>query len=156
MTFIEWMATVPVEIRNDSLWQVKVYRLALFACDIGWHDVTKLMEDRRTVSTADQLNRSLGSTSNNIAEGYSRGTAKARAQFYEYALGSARESRGWYYQSRHILGEAVSSHRIALQTNIIRLLLTMVPNQRGTAIQEDTPGYETDSFLLTPAPTCDA
>ena len=58
-----------------------------------WKDVTKLMEDRRTLGLSDQLYRALGSISANLAEGYSRGTGKDRERFYEYSLGSARESR---------------------------------------------------------------
>jgi four helix bundle protein len=77
--------------------------LALFVSDIGWHDVSKLVKDGRTIKLSDQLSRALGSISANIAEGYSRGTGKDRARFYEYALGSARESRDWYYKGRHIL-----------------------------------------------------
>lgn len=80
-------------ITGDALWTVQVYRLALFAADLGWHDVTKLMRDRRTLSLSDQLYQALGSISANIAEGYSRGSSKDRARFYEYSLGSARESR---------------------------------------------------------------
>jgi hypothetical protein len=85
-----------------------------------------------------------------VAEGYSRGTGKDRARFYEYGLGSARESRGWYYDGRHVLGEKVTEHRIRLSTQIIRLLLTMVPDQRGSLLREDSPPYRT---LLTPPDT---
>ncbi|HWB52906.1 MAG TPA: hypothetical protein VG722_01895, partial [Tepidisphaeraceae bacterium] len=53
-----------------------------------------------------------------------------RARFYEYALGSAREARNWYYAGRHILSEPVATHRMETTTQIIRLLLTMIPNQR--------------------------
>jgi four helix bundle protein len=95
MTYQEWEASIPEEIKSDSLWKVEVYRLSLFASAIGWVDVTKLVQDYRTRSVADQLYRSLGSISANIAEGYSRGTSKDRAHFYEYSLGSARESRDW-------------------------------------------------------------
>ncbi|MFQ5594528.1 MAG: four helix bundle protein, partial [Anaerolineae bacterium] len=56
------------------------------------------MQDRQTLGLSDQLYRALVSISSNIAEGYSRGTGKGRAQFYEYALGSARESRDWYFK----------------------------------------------------------
>ncbi len=146
MTYVEWQESVPIEIRQDSLWKVEAYRLALFATDIGWFDVTKLMQDKRTVSVADQLYRALGSTSANIAEGYSRGTGKDRARFYEYALGSARESRDWYYKSRHILGEVVVTHRIQLATKIIRLLLKMIPQQRGRSLRELDPEYDTSGF----------
>ena len=80
---------------------------------------------------ADQLYRSLGSISANLAEGYSRGTGRDRARFYEYALGSARESRDWTFKARHVLGEAVFHHRLQLLTRVIQLLLTMIPQQRA-------------------------
>jgi len=130
MNVLEWEKGVGAEIKGDGIWQVEAYRLALFVADIGWHDVTKLMNDARTIKLSDQLYRALGSIGANIAEGYSRGTGKDRARFYEYALGSARESRGWYYNGRHILGESVTDHRIQMLTQIIRLLLTMIPQQR--------------------------
>jgi len=84
---------------------MEVYRLAFLASDLAWFDVTKLMHDRRTVSLLDQLYRAVGSIKANIAEGYSHRSGKDQARFYEYSLGSARESRGWYYDARHILGE---------------------------------------------------
>lgn len=144
MKYNDWEEDVFAEIREDSLWKIKAYRLALFTSDIGWHDVSKLIKDGRTVKLSDQLYRALGSISANIAEGYSRGTGKDRARFYEYALGSARESRDWYYKGRHVLGEAVATHRIKLLSEVIRLLLTMVPHQRGRILREDQSQYHTD------------
>jgi len=141
----EWEKTVPQVIRADSLWQVKAYRLAMFLGDLGWLDVTKLMSDRRTIGLADQLYRSLGSIGADIAEGYSRGTGRDRARFYEYALGSARESRDWYFKGRHILGETVMQHRLDLLTEVIRLLLTMIPEQRGSVLREEDVVYYTDT-----------
>jgi four helix bundle protein len=128
--------------REDALWKIEVYRLSLFVADIGWHDVTKLVQDGRTIKLSDQLYRSLGSIGANIAEGFSRGTGKDRARFYEYALGSARESRDWYYKGRHVLGQSVAAHRIKLLSQIIRLLLTMVPQQRGRKLREAEPAYQ--------------
>jgi four helix bundle protein len=90
---------------------------------------------------------SLGSVSANIAEGYSRGSNKERAHFYEYALGSARESRDWYYKSRHILGEGVVTHRFSLLVQVIRLLLTMVPQQRGKSLHEEAAIYVVNEDL---------
>jgi len=98
MTYEEWLASVPPELTNDPLWRMEVYRLAIFAGDLAWHDVSRLVDDKRTVSLADQLYRAVGSVSANVAEGYSRRSGKDQARFYEYALGSAREARGWYYQ----------------------------------------------------------
>ena len=143
MSYDEWEMGMPAEIKEDSVWKVEAYRLALFAADLGWSDVTKLMKDRRTIGLADQLYRSLGSVSSNTEEGFSRGTGKDRARFYEYALGSARESRGWYYKGRHVLGTDAAIHRIQLITAVIRLLLTMIPDQRGRGIRENGFRYDT-------------
>lgn len=145
VNYEEWVKTVPEEITGDSLWKVEAYRLALFATELGWYDVAKLIRDKRMHGLADQLYRALGSISANIAEGYSRGTGKGRALFYEYALGSARESRDWYYKSRHVIEEEVITHRLRLLTQIIRLLLTMVPQQRGRSLREDIAKYNHNS-----------
>jgi four helix bundle protein len=67
-------------------------------------DITKLMQDRRTLDLSGQLYEAIGSIGANFAEGYSRSSARDQARFYEYSLGSARESRTWYYDGRHILG----------------------------------------------------
>jgi len=127
---------------------MEAYRLGLFVADVGWRDVTKLMGDKRMLELSDQLYRALGSVSANLAEGYSRGTGKDRARFYEYALGSARESRDWYYKGRYVLGETVAQHRLSLLTQIIRLLLTMIPQQRGRILHEPYVSYQADSDKL--------
>jgi four helix bundle protein len=130
MRFEEWEAAVPECIRNDPLWKVQAYRLGLFLSDLAWSDATKLASDRRTAAVADQLYRAVGNISSNIGEGYSRGTGKDRARFYEYALGSTRESRDWYYKGRHLLGQSVADHRLDLCTQVVRLLITMVATDR--------------------------
>lgn len=152
MNFAAWTKTVPDEIKGDSLWKMQAYQLALFSGDAGWFDVTKLMRDRRTLELSDQLYRALGSVSANLAEGYSRGTGKDRARFYEYSLGSAREARDWYYKARHILGTEVTAHRLRLLTEIIQLLLTMVPQQRGRTLREDSPIYYAIDEAIANAP----
>ena len=144
MNYEEWLRSVPKEFTSDPLWTVEAYRLALFATELGWHDATKLMRDKRTFEVSDQLYRALGSIAANTSEGYSRSSGKERAHFYEYALGSARESRGWCYKGRHVLGEFVAEHRIHLLTQIIRLLLTMIPDQRTVMLREEASGYHTD------------
>lgn len=142
MNYNNWLKSIPDEITNDSLWKMEAYRLGLFIADIGWFDVTILVKDKRTIRLSDQLYRALGSISTNLCEGYSRGTGKDRARFYEYALGSARESRDWYYKSRHILGEVVTKNRICIITQIIRLLLKMVPQQRKYTVNEEELEYK--------------
>jgi four helix bundle protein len=142
MSFLEWSKAMPKDITDDALWRMKVYQLALFAADIGWRDVTKLFADKRTLDLSSQLYAALGSISANISEGYSRGSGKDRARFYEYALGSARESRNWYFIGRHILGEVITQHRISLLTEIVRLLLTIVPEERAVSLREEAVPYQ--------------
>lgn len=145
MNYKEWEGLVSKAITADSLWKMTAYWLALFIGDVGWLDVGKLMKDRRTIGIAGQLYEALGSSiSANLAEGYSRGTAKDRARFYEYALGSARESWDWYFKGRHVLGETVTEHRLNLLAEIIRLLLTMIPQQRERPLREERLPYKTD------------
>lgn len=81
MNYEGWLRSLPEEIVANSLWKVEAYRLSLFVADVGWYDVTKLMQDKRMLALANQLYRALGSISANIAEGYSRGTGKDRALF---------------------------------------------------------------------------
>jgi four helix bundle protein len=147
VNYEEWQADVPATIKNDTLWKMEAYRIALFVADIGWFDVVKLAQDRRMLSLSDQLYRSLGSISANIAEGYSRGSAKDRTRFYEYSLGSARESRDWYYKARHSLTDVIISHRIQLITQVIRLLLTTIPQQRGHTVHEESAEYNVQATL---------
>ena len=157
MNYDEWARTVPETFRNDPLWTVAAYRFALFLADLCWQDVTKLERERRTAGLCDQLYRAVGSIGANLAEGYSRSTGKERAHFYEYSLGSARESRHWYYQGRHVLGEDVIQHRLGLLDQIIRLLVTMVPQQRkeGT-IRESGVAYELGPDASRPWATAEA
>ena len=132
MTYEEWEREVPASIREDSLWKMEADRSALFLSDLAWHDVTKLARDRRTAGIADQLYRAVGKISWNFGEGYSRGTAKDRAHFYEYALGSAREARDWYFKGRHVLTTRVVDQRLDLCAQISKLALRMIARERTT------------------------
>jgi four helix bundle protein len=148
MTYEQWLDSVPVELTGDPLWRMEVYRLGVFAADLAWHDVSRLIRDKRTLSLADQLTQSVGSISANISEGYSRQSGKDQARFYEYALGSAREIRNWYYQARHVLGEKVATHRLRLTTQIIRLLLCIIPAERGNKMEEEPTPYDSTPVEL--------
>lgn len=148
MNFREWVETVPREITNDPLWNMQVYQQAMFLAEIAWFDTRKFAEHKTTVSLADQLNRAVGSISANIAEGYSRVSGRDQARFYEYALGSARESRGWYYQGRKLLGQQVFEHRMQLIESIIRQLMQIIPAKRGKKIKEAASDYMVPAEIL--------
>jgi four helix bundle protein len=138
---------------GDTLWKIEAYRLGLFVGYLAWEDVSKLVRDRRTLELTGQLYDAVGSVGAHVAEGYSRSSGKDRVRFYEYSLGSAREGRHWYLQAQPILGETVVRHRVGLLTQIIRLLLTMIPDQRQITIRETEVVYEWDpTHLLTNIP----
>ena len=130
MTYEEWQEQVPDEIRNDPLWQMEAYRLALFLHDLVWEDCAQMMKDRRGKAIADQLIRSAGSIGANIEEGYGRGFGKPFALFLRYSLGSTRETRGWYYRGRKLLAPEVIKHRYDLLSQITALIVVAVNQQK--------------------------
>lgn len=146
-SYSEWEASILQQVKDDVLWRVEAYRLALFVADLCWEDTTKILatDDARRRALADQLYRATCSVGANIAEGFSRSSGKDRAHFYEYALGSARESRDWYHKVRHLLSESVYPHRTEQLTQIIRLLLSVIRDQRTRTIREDLATYSADT-----------
>jgi len=116
--------------QGDPVWQFYAYRKALFLYDLAWEDCEKLMRDLRGQAVAQQLIRSAGSICANIEEGYGRGYGKDRNYFLRISVGSARETRGWYYRSRHSLSQVVMDHRMNLLSEIIALLITELSQQR--------------------------
>jgi four helix bundle protein len=158
MNYKDWLTTVLPTFRDDPLWAVEAYRLAMFASVVGWQDVTKLVKDVRTRELASQLYDSLESVGANIAEGYSRSSGKDQARLYEYALSSAREARSRYFNARHFLSDHVASHRLDLLSSIAKLLLVAIPDQGTSRLREDSAEYAAPSvsslsvFLGQPVP----
>ena len=130
MTFEEWKEQVPESITRDSLWEFETYRLALFLADLAWQDSKRLLEDERGRSIAWQLIDSAGSVAANIEEGYGRGFGKDYARFLRIALGSARETRGWYYRGREAFSGGVVAHRMTVVEQIIAGLVLTANQQR--------------------------
>lgn len=130
MKFEDWINSVPKDILEDSVWNLTVYRAALYLSDLCWEDTNQIL-NKIFFSLANQLYRSTSSVSANITEGYSRKSYKEKARYYEIALGSARESKDWYFKSRHILSEKTVEKRIAILTSISKLLLTMINDKKN-------------------------
>ena len=126
----EWMAQVPESIKRDPLWNFQLYPKALFLSDLAWEDTDRMMKDPRGRMIAQQLIDSVGSICANIEEGHGRGFGKENAYFQRIALGSARESRGWYYRGRRFLDPEVVNHRIQLLDEIIAALVLSSERQR--------------------------
>ncbi len=130
MIYDAWEATVPENIRADPIWDLRVYRAALYAGDLGRADAGIIARSGDLDDVANQMARATRSISANIAEGYSRRGRRDRGRFYEYALGSARESRDWYYKARDVLGVDTTHARIALHTSLVRILTVFVRKTR--------------------------
>lgn len=129
MNYKDWLEKVPQDIKSDPLWDLDVYRKALFLADLAWHDCDAMLKHELGRPIAWQLIRSSGSISANMEEGFGRGFGKDYARFLRIALGSARETRGWYFRGRHLLKPDVLEHRIDLLKTIIAGLITMSNQQ---------------------------
>ena len=124
MRYEGWVAEVAPQIKREVSWGFFGYRKALFLYDLCWRDCESLLKHPLGQAVARQLIRSAGSISANIEEGYGRGFGKDRAYFLRVALGSARESKGWYYRGRALFSAEVLSHRLSLLDEVIALLMT--------------------------------
>ncbi len=132
MTYEEWEAQVPADIRQDPLWKMDAYRLALYLYDLTWEDCSQIRRDPRGRAIAEQLVRSAGSICANLEEGYGRGFGRQFAQFIGYSLGSTRETRGWYYRARKLLSPEVVQSRYTLLSQITGLLVIALNQQKGS------------------------
>ncbi len=130
MDYSEWEARIPERFRRDPLWRMRVYRLASFVATESWEDAVRLVRCKITVRIAAQLYKAIGSISADISEGYSRSGGRDRARFFEYALGSVRETRDWYLRSLPVLGEERVFAVLDVLEEIIRMLLAIIPRER--------------------------
>ena len=133
MTYDEWLATVPDNMKRDALWQFNAYPRAAFLYDLLWEDCEMLMKDVRGRAIAEQVIRSGGSIAANIEEGYGRGFGAEFAYFLRVAVGSARETRGWYYRARRLLKPQALGHRLDLLDEIIGALVKAADHQKHQA-----------------------
>ncbi len=131
MEYVNWEKTVHERIKQESIWQFWGYRKALFAYELVWQDCDILNLDARGKAVAQQLIRSAGSVSANLEEGHGRGYGKQRNWFFKVAIGSARESKGWYWRAEHLLAKDILDHRLALFDEVLALLVTELQRQQS-------------------------
>ncbi len=132
MKYDDWLTSVHPRIKAEPIWKSVMYQKALFLYDLCWEDCGKLLKDARGRKVAGQMIDSVGSISANMEEGHGRGFGKERQYFLRIALGSARESKGWYQRGRQLLSPEVLEHRLALLDEVIALLITELNLQRNT------------------------
>ncbi|MCB0000959.1 MAG: four helix bundle protein [Anaerolineae bacterium] len=128
-SYEEWLGQVLPSITGDPLWNFETYRKALFLSDLAWFDAEVLLNDKRGRAIVWQLLDSAGSVPANIEEGFGRGFGKDYGRFLKISLGSARETRGWYYRGRHAFDLSVVEHRLQLANEIISGLVTTSKQQ---------------------------
>ena len=133
--FEAWMARVPPEITTDTIWRTPAYRFSLYLAFQAQADLPLILACRQTRAHGDQLLRSIGGISASIDEGYSRSSGPERAHFYEYALGSSREGRGWYYKCSIALPVEIAGARIGRLSRIVRILTVVIPRERAMGTQ---------------------
>lgn len=132
MKFEDWKRGVPERVQAEPAWRFYAYPRALFLYDLVWQDCEKLENDRRGRAIADQIIRSAGSIGANVEEGYGQGIGtKSYLYFLRVAIGSARETKGWYYRSHRLLSTEVLEHRLALLDEVIALLATEMARHRA-------------------------
>ena len=102
-------------------------------------DAEKLANNEVTKAIAAQLYAAVSSISANLGEGYSRSSGKDRARVFEYALGSTRESMMWYRSSTRVLTAETVKSRLGKLEEIRRLLLAIIPRERGILIRPKKP-----------------
>jgi len=131
MEYADWEKTVHDRIKKESIWQFFGYHKALFAYELAWQDCDTLNPDARGKAVAQQLIRSAGSISANLEEGHGRGYGKQRDWFFTVAIGSARESKGWYWRAEHLLPKDTLDQRLALFDEVLALLVTELQRQKS-------------------------
>jgi len=82
-----------------------------------------------------QLYAAVSSIVANLGEGYAHSSGRDRARIFEYALGSARESIAWFLSAEPVLGSDVVAKRIEKLDEIRRLLMAIIPRERGRLIR---------------------
>ena len=83
----------------------------------------QLPSNRVTWVIADQLLRSAGSISANIAEGFNAPTTKEYLRYLDTAKRSAHESENWLYKPRDLrLLNGVIPERLSLCDEVVRML----------------------------------
>jgi four helix bundle protein len=129
-TFEDWKKGVPETIQSERYWPLIAYQKALYLYDLTWEDTKRWLKDPRGYELARQAVRSSGSICANIEEGFGRGIGKQLVYFYTVALGSARETKGWFYRAKALLPADTLDHRLSLTSEIIALLITEINYQK--------------------------
>ena len=126
---------VSADDSQDPLKRMKAYQIAEALMPDAYKDAKLLLADGVTQEIAPQLYASVCGIEANIGEAYSRSSGKDRALKFEYALGEVRESMSWYKGGKPVLGEEITKDRRDRLEEIRRLLLAIIPRERGKTMR---------------------
>jgi len=131
LPFDEWVKTLPDSLRNDPLWKSAYYRLSMYLYDLVWLDSVIINKDFRGREIVHQVVRSAGSVCANMEESYRRGIGTPDfVRIMRISLGELGETQGWYFRSRHILGNEILEKRIKIIQQAIALTVTVIDQNR--------------------------
>jgi four helix bundle protein len=153
MTYEQWEVTVPAGIRGDALWRVQAYRLASYLAAVADVDAELIETHPRRAKIAAQLATAASSIPANIAEGYVRLSARDRVRYYEYAYGSAAETKSRYVSASRAFPPGLPDARLVILNSISRLLLKMIQSGR---LQSTDPDPSSVSPFSSPPTRCDS
>ena len=120
---------------HDPLSRMRVFQLAGELIPDCFDDAKLVRTEPITEEIAGQLYAAVCSIEANIAEAYSGSSGKDRAMRFECALGSVRESMSWYKGAKPVLGEEITKDRRNRLEEIRRLLLAIIPRERGKTMK---------------------
>ena len=126
---------VSIEDSHDPLHRMRAQQIAESLIPDAFNDCKMLTAEKITEEIAPQLYASIVSIDANIGEAYSRSSGKDRAVRFEYALGEVRESISWYRGAKPVLGEEITRERHNRLEEIRRLLLAIIPRERGKTMK---------------------
>jgi four helix bundle protein len=128
---------IPVRY-DDSQDPLRRTRLQVLAEELipdAFDDAKKLAADRVTEMVAPQLYAAVVAIDQNVGEAYSRSSGKERALRFEYALGETREAMSCYRGGKPLLGDELSINRLDRLEEIRRILLAIIPRERGKSMK---------------------
>ena len=96
-------------------------------------DVENFPNTRGAYTLSDQLLRSIGSISANIAEGFNRRSTRHYISYLDNSVGSTNEAENWYYKIEGAgwLGSNMIRERVEKLTEIRQMLCGLIRSLNG-------------------------